>query len=158
MNIKKIRHIQAFTLIEILIAIAIAAAVMGMVIYTIMASMELRKKAIYLNTAIFLAEKKMNEIKSKDDLPDEQGEFPENKGYSFAYSMKEVDYDPFSGLISSEKSSSDIQQQYRESKTSSLSTGLSFKMKQYNVNIYYNEKKIYSLESLRGLKIDQTQK
>lgn len=150
---------SGFTLIEILIAISIASIVMGMLIYMVISAMDLRKKTIQLNTALFLAQNMMDEIKNKEDLVDNSGEFQNNPGFSYSYSMKEVDYDPLSGIAQSTKDKeAQTLQQHRAEKSSEISTGMNFKMRQYNVNLFYKEKKIYDLECLRGLKIEQSAK
>jgi len=156
MKIRLKKQNQGFTLIEILIALTLASSVMGMVIYTITSSLDLRKKTIRLNTAVFLAENLMDEIKNKEDLVDNSGSIKENTGYSYSYSMKEIDYDPLSGLTGSDSNNTNnTLQEHRAGTSTELSTGLTFKMRQYNVSIFYNEKLIYDLECLRGLKIEQ---
>jgi prepilin-type N-terminal cleavage/methylation domain-containing protein len=153
------RNIQGFTLIEILIAISIASTVMGMIIFMIMSSLDMRKKGVRLNTAIFLAENLMDEIKNVEDLVDKSGELDNNPGFSYSYSMNEVDYDPFSGLSSAIKNKEQLTlQQHRAGQSSELSTGLSFKMRHYKVIIMFQKNKLYELECLRGLKVEQTAK
>ena len=150
---------QGFTLIEIMIAVSIASAVMGMLIFMIMSSMELRKKSIRLNTAVFLAMNLMDEIKGKEDLTDNTGSFENNPGFSYSYTRKEVEYDPFSGVTTDPGTKEqNILQENRASRTTELSTGILFGMFQYNVHIYYQDKQLYELECLRGLKIEQSPK
>ncbi|MDH4262735.1 MAG: prepilin-type N-terminal cleavage/methylation domain-containing protein [Spirochaetia bacterium] len=159
MRIKIYNQKQGFTLIEIIISIIMASAIMGMLIFMITSSMDLRKKAVRLNTAIFLSEKLMDEIKYTDDLVDKTGEFENNPGFSYSYSMNEIEYDPFSGISSSIKDKEQaILEQHRASQSTELSTGLTFKMRKYNVVLFFQSKEIYTLECLRGLKIEQTAK
>lgn len=158
MKINRTRQ-RGFTLIEILIAITLASAVMGMILVMIMSSLDLRKKASRLNTAVFLAEKLMDEIKNNAELVDKTAEVEGNPGFGFSYSMSEIDYDPFSGLSTSQKDKEQLLlQQQRASQSTELSTGLTFKMRKYNVTMFFQEKKIYELECLRGLKIEQAAK
>jgi len=150
---------QGFTLIEILIAVGISSAVMAMILFMIMSSLDLRNKAARLTTAIFLAEKFMDEIKNNQELVDKSGEVESNPGYSFAYSMNEIEYDPLSGLSTAIKDKEQqLLEQQRAAQSTEISTGLTFKMRKYVVAILYREKKIYELECLRGLKIEQAAK
>lgn len=149
---------KGFTLIELIIALSIAAVVITMVVYMIMSSLEMRKKAARLNTAIFLAENLMNQIQNQRDLVDDQGDFQENPGFSFSYSMKENEFDPFSGTMEPSGTGDKKQApktpspeaQYREGQTTEFSAGvIIFTLKKYTVIIYYKGQEIYHLESLR---------
>jgi len=157
MKTKRFTPTNGFTLIEILMAITVASAAMGMIIFMITASIDMRKKALRLNQAIFLSGKYMDEIKNKPDIVDSSGEVSDYPGFRYSYSMSEISYDPFSGSTSPVQSKEqETLREYRAQKSTELATGLSFKMRQYKVILFYQEKKIYELECLRGLNVEQT--
>lgn len=138
-------------------AVGLASSVMAMIVLMVVSAIELHRKSVVLNTSVFIAENILNQMQGKE-LPDKNAEMEGYPGYSYSFTSKEVEYDPFTGSTTElESGEEEILKQYRQNQSTEISTGLLFQMRQYSVTVYYNEKYVYELESLRGLKIEQTQ-
>lgn len=92
---KKIKIRQGFTLIEISIALAIAASAIVFTFSLISKGLSLQRQAITLTNAVFLAKIKMAQIDSSPKLEttSSKGEIPGYDGYRYETEIKEEELD-----------------------------------------------------------------
>ncbi|MBL8035190.1 MAG: prepilin-type N-terminal cleavage/methylation domain-containing protein [Leptospiraceae bacterium] len=147
-----------FTLIEVLMAMAVTAMMTGLLISSVVNAMAMRQKALSLNRAITLAKKKMHEIKALNKTDSGQGEFPNMPGYRFDYVIREqeLDLQKIADELGAGKevANSAAAKFFKERNASTKSaTGLTFKLLHFHVTVIYNEKEKYELDYYRGLGI-----
>lgn len=155
-------HTKGFTLIELMIAFTLAGAILGSLSFLLITSLGARKSAVQLQTATFLAEQKLNEIKASTDGSSDSGEFEAFPEYAFEYDIEEIEIDPFSMASSSEEdidednmSSDQALRAYQENSggIDAPVSGILLRMIQYTVVIKYGYGKEYKLEMFRGLNV-----
>lgn len=149
---------RGFTLIEVLMAMAITATMTGLLISSLVNAMAMRQKALSLNRAITLAKKKMHEIKALNKTDSGHGEFPNVPGYRFDYVIREqeLDLQKIADQMGAGKEVADsaAAKYFKERNSSSKSaTGLTFKLLHFHVEVTWNEKDKYALDYYRGLGI-----
>jgi general secretion pathway protein I len=149
---------SGFTLIEVLMALAITASLTGMLISSVVSAMAMRQKALSLSRAITMAKKKMHEIKSFNKTDSGSGPFPGVPGYTFAYVISEQELDL--QKIADQLGAGDMLDKSPAAKyfkehnsTGKSATGLSFKLLHFHVEVTYLEKEKYTLDYYRGLGI-----
>ena len=88
---KKIK--SGFTLIEIMIAMALFGLVFGFISNMMVSALNARKDALITSRGVLLAERKMNEVKQimKEDAKED--EFPDFPGYTYSYQIVEEELD-----------------------------------------------------------------
>lgn len=155
---KKLHSSKGFSLLEIMIAIAIFGVIMGMMLSILSRSLDFRHRAKIHRQSILLAQVKMNEILTTTDERSDNGEFESHPGFSFKTTITEFPIDLESLMMGEIKESegsgekSEVADYYAEHGTDDVATtGLEIKMLHYNVEIIYNEKKQYYLDYYRGL-------
>ncbi len=149
-------RLKGFTLIEIMVAIALFSAVFGSISYMVISAMSARKNAADLTRAVFLARQMMNTIKTRRDTASDQGDFQAFPGYKFKYEIKEIEVDLnkladlTGGAIDNVE---DDRTAFLEERgqTQDTATGAIFKMLQYVVVVTYGNKDEYKLEYYRGM-------
>ncbi len=149
---------EGFTLIEIMVALGVLGAMMGMVLNVLMKGLSMRQDSADITRAVFLGEEKMNEIKGLMRPDSKKGEFEAFPGYYFEYEIKEEELDlaKMAEEFSAEErlAGSEEAKYLRERSGGEKSTtGLAFKMLKYHVVIEYPYKKKYELTFYRGLGI-----
>ncbi len=161
--LRRWRRKSGFSLIEIMIAMSIAGMILVSNAYLIIASFEARRSAARLNTAVFLAENLMNEIKNREDAVDESGEFEEFPGYGYEYGIEEVEWDPTSldavaeGTPPEDEMTAQLAQ-YREDAglQMNIASGIVIRLRKYSVKVIYDEGKNYQLTFHKGFDIAQS--
>ena len=161
---RRIRHYllqkkrRGFTLIEVLMAMAITASMTGLLITSVVNGMAMRQRALSLNRAITMAKKKMHEIKALNKSDSGRGDIPGSPGYRFEYSIREqeLDLQKIADELGagSAVANSAAGKYFKERNASAKSaTGLTFKLLHFHVEVIYNEKETYALDYFRGLGI-----
>jgi len=87
---------KGFTLIEVIVALSLAAVILSGSVYNVLAAISLRNDAQDLYNAMFLAEQVLNQISVKDKPESGNGEFENYPGYTYEYLVEEEDVDIFS--------------------------------------------------------------
>lgn len=149
---------RGFTLVEVLMAMVLTASLSGLIISSVVNSMAMRQKALHLNRAITLAKKKMNEIKVLNKTDSGRGEFQGIPGYRFEYLIREqeIDLQKMADELGAgkEMANSAAAKYFKERNASAKSTtGLTFKLMHFHVEVYWNQKDSYALDFYRGLGI-----
>lgn len=142
----KLRRAAGFTLLEILMTLAISAPVMTAIFEMIFASMAARARAGDLDIAINLARHKMVEIESQPILKTgtTRGEFESQRGYFFETEVKEVEVDLLNGGA---EVGADTPEKEGEPGANPISEGLSGTNEKLAESI---KEKGFSLESITG--------
>jgi len=151
---KKRKNKLGFTLIEIMMALALLGTFLGSYLYLITDGLDKKKKAEELNVSVFLAKLKMDEIK-KLRKPDEQsGKFEKfNKDYSYHYLIEEIEVDlmEMAGEMNDNSENNKTKEYLKEhGKNNETQTGAIFKMLHYKVTIKSYRNK-YFIDFYRGL-------
>lgn len=92
---------SGFTLLEVMVAIAIIAIALTAVLGSQSQSLSLASEAKFSTTATFLAQSKMAEIEAEkpEDLTSDSGDFGEDfPGYRWDKSVKDVTFDEPEGI------------------------------------------------------------
>lgn len=149
---------RGFTLVEVLMAMAIAASMTGLLITSLMNAMSMRQRALSLNRAITMAKKKMHEIKALNKTDSGSGEFQGSPGYRFAYVIREQELDLQKiadelGAGNAVANSAAGKYFKERNSTAKSATGLTFKLLHFHVEVFFNEKEKYELDYYRGLGI-----
>jgi prepilin-type N-terminal cleavage/methylation domain-containing protein len=161
---RKLRHYllqkkrRGFTLVEVLMAMAITASMTGLLITSVVNAMAMRQRALSLNRAITMAKKKMHEIKALNKTDSGTGEFQGSPGYRFAYVIREqeLDLQKIADELGAGNAvaNSAAGKYFKERNSSAKSaTGLTFKLLHFHVEVSWNEKDKYELDYFRGLGI-----
>ena len=138
---------SGFTLVEIMIAMALFSVTFGSIAYMVIASLNARHESEVLNRMVTLARAKMNEVKTKLGTETEEGTFDAWPEYSYQYSVLEIEVDLFryKDLIESPedefKKTSDIQD---------TATGGIVKLLHYNVLVKHKSGDSYALDFYRS--------
>ncbi|MCS6985145.1 MAG: type II secretion system GspH family protein [Leptospiraceae bacterium] len=149
---------EAFTLIEILVALGILGTLLGMILSVLMKGLSLRQESSDITRAVFLAEEKMNEIKTIVKPDSGHGEYESFPGYSYAFEIVEEELD-LAKLVEELGAGERLEQteaaKYlrRRQGSDGATTGLVFKLLRYTVKIFYPENRQYELSFYRGLGI-----
>lgn len=148
-------------MIEIMVALALFATIMGSSLGLISKSIEYRVKSQDLNKAVFLAQQKMNSIKIFNDEKSDQGEYESFPGYSFEFEIKEEEIDLMAlaesmlGDGASEmmdpSAMATVLGEKNNSGDKNLNSGPLFVMLHYRVTITFNEIQKYSLDYYKGI-------
>ncbi|HRP69259.1 MAG TPA: prepilin-type N-terminal cleavage/methylation domain-containing protein [Turneriella sp.] len=149
---------RGFTLIEVLMALTLTAALSGLIIGSVVNAMSMRQKALSLNKAITLAKKKMHEIKALNKTDSGRGDFVGMPGFKFEYLIKEEELDLQKMAnemgMGDAVADSPAAKYFKERNASAKSaTGLAFRLLHFHVTVTWNEKDSYSLDYYRGLGI-----
>ncbi|MCX7632573.1 MAG: type II secretion system GspH family protein [Turneriella sp.] len=149
---------HGFTLVEVLMALAVTGSVSGLIIASIVNAMAMRQKALSLNKAVILAKKKMHEIKVLNKTDSGEGDFPEMPGYRYRYTIREqeLDLQKIADEMGAGKAVADsAAAKYFKERTSSArsATGLTFKLLHFRVEVFWSDKDSYALDYYRGLGI-----
>ncbi|MDF3821521.1 prepilin-type N-terminal cleavage/methylation domain-containing protein [Leptospira sp. 96542] len=163
---------QAFTLLEVTIAMAIASAAMTYTISRITEGILLQKRAVLLANAVHLAKIKMAQVDSSTSMQSDttKGNIEAFPGYSFETEIKEEEMDllklaagpdadklrknaPKDMLGDKDVGLSDLMKQRGQKR--SFETGGLLKVFRVKVSIFYmdgNRKETYSVETFRSTK------
>ena len=136
-----------FTLVEIMIAMALFGITFGSIAYMIITSLNARHESEVLNRMVTLARTKMNEIKTKRETETEEGEFDAWPEYGYQYSILEIEVDLFryKDLIESPED------EFREtSDIQDTATGGIVKLLHYNVLVKHRSGDSYTLDFYRS--------
>jgi len=147
---------KGFTLIEVLMTLALVSSVSGFIIAGALQALKMRQKAISLNRAIYLCKQKMHEIKSLNKTDSGKGEYPSSPGYRFEYVIRdqELDLQKIADSLGAGKAveSSPAAKYFKERSGGAKSTtGIAFKMMHFHVSVQWAEKESYELDYYRGL-------
>jgi general secretion pathway protein I len=152
---------QGFSMIEIMVALALFATIMGSSLGLISKSIEYRVKGQDLNKAVFLAQQQMNSIKIFNDEKSDQGEYESFPGFSYEFEIKEEEIDLMAmaesmlGEGASEmmdpSAMATVLGQKNNSGDKNLNSGPLFVMLHYRVTITYNEIQKYSIDYYKGI-------
>ena len=140
---------SGFTLVEIMMAMALFGFIFGTIFYIVMSGLNSRTEAIHLNQAVILAKNKMDEIRSlKFEEATEEGEFKNSPQYKFQYFIREEEKDLLSGQtldVNSSSTPSEKKTNVRDTATLSIITVLHYQVSvkhssglTYNLNFYRN--------------------
>ncbi|MCB1145995.1 MAG: prepilin-type N-terminal cleavage/methylation domain-containing protein [Leptospiraceae bacterium] len=152
------RFNRGFTLMEILVAMALFAGVIGMIYSLVIKGIEYRKLASDLSKAVFLANEKMNSIKSIMKTASEKGKYENEPGFAYEYKIEEEDLE-LQKLLDQLGQGEDFAAteagkfMAERGMLGKSATGLSFKLLRYEVIITYSFNRTYTLEFYRGLGI-----
>ena len=81
---------RGFTLLEVLVSLAIIAFALTAILQTQFYNLKVCAESKNILIARILTQKKMAEIELSDDLKAEEGVFPENKDFSYAVNFNDV--------------------------------------------------------------------
>ncbi len=89
------RHIQGFTLLEVMVAMAIIAITLGVIFDSQSTSLSLACEAKFNTTGPLLAQKKISELESirTEDIFSASGEFEDFPGYRWKLQVEEPAFD-----------------------------------------------------------------
>ena len=96
LNLKTLRSSSGFTLLEVMVAVAIIAIALVAALGSQSQGVSLATEAKFITTSVFLAQGKMAEfeIMEPDDLGSESGDFGEDfPGYRWEVEIDDVDFD-----------------------------------------------------------------
>lgn len=170
---RKIRIVkQGFTLFEVTIAMAMAAAVMTYTYSMIAEGIGYQKRAVLLSNAVHLAKIKMAQVDSSTSMQTDtsRGNIEAFPGYSFETEIKEEEMDLLK--LASGKDSEELKRKAPKDMLGDKDVGLSDLMKQrgqkksfetggllkvfrVKVSIFYmdgNKKQTYTVETFRSTK------
>lgn len=150
------KKLAGFTLIEILVSLGVLGTALGMILSLLTKGLSLRHETGDLTRAIFLAEEKMNEIKTLVKPDSQSGEFEAFSGYSFSYEIVEEELDLAKlaeELGAKERLEQSEAARYfrRQQGSDTATTGLAFKLLRYHVVVYFGAGQKYELNFYRGL-------
>lgn len=149
---------KGFTLIEIMVALGVLGAVLGMILNVLMKGLSMRQDSADIVRATFLAEEKMNEIKAIMRTESNKGEFEAFPSYSYEYDITEETLDLAKlaedfGAEDRLASSEELKYLRDRSGGEKSTTGMVFKMLKYYVVVNYPSNKKFDLTFYRGLGI-----
>lgn len=152
---------KGFTLVEIMVSLALFATIMASSIGLISKSIEYRVKSQDLNNAVFLAQQQLNSIKTISDEKSDSGSYDSFPGFSYEYEIKEEEIDLMAlaesmlgdgaSQMFDPSAMATILGEKNSSGTENLNTGPLFVMLHYQVTITYNQNQKYKLDYYKGI-------
>ena len=141
---------SGFTLVELMIAMALFGIIFGTISYMIVSSLNARYESTILSQMVVLAKTKMNEVKIQLKEDSQEGKFNAWPDYSYQYSITEVEIDLF-GFKDHVESPTDKFRKTSKKKRDSITGGI-VKLLHYVVTVKHNSGASYTLDFYRASK------
>ncbi len=143
---------KGFTLIEVMISLAVGVSLGALTLGLFFQSLDLRKRAADISRASFVAANVMDAVKAKYKPETGEGVLPGFEFYPYKYLIEEIEID----LVKKAQEimrGGETSKQTGEERSKDLEempgTGMIFKMLHYEVTVLYYQKE-YKLEFYRG--------
>lgn len=146
----KLKSKKGFTLIEIMISLAVGVSLGAVTLGLFFHSLDLRHRADGILRASFVAENIMDAIKAKYQPETGEGVLPGFEQYKYNYVIEEVEVDLVKKAEEIMGTSFQADEETSQALDSMPGTGLIFKMLRYEVVVKYGDNQKYQLEFYRG--------
>ena len=144
---------SGFTLVELMIAMALFGIIFGTIFYMITSSLNARHESTILNQMMTLAKTKMNEIKMQTKENSQEDEFETWPDYNYQYSIIEIEFDLLgfkNDLESSDDLESPIDKFRKTDETRDTVTGGIVRLLHYTVTVKHRTGTHYTLDFYRA--------
>ena len=154
--------LSGFTLIEIMISLAVYGSIFGVLVYLITSALHTRDLTSKYNQTIFLAKQKMDSIRDIRESKEEEDTFEAFPDYTYYYRVREEEIDLLAladqtGLLGAltnnqrEELQAKIDQLTASGQRKESVTGGIFKLMHYFVRVSYRDQLNYTLNFYQKL-------